>query len=93
MLAEMMQPLGPPAWLAIGIVVGYLAGFVLDEGRYGQPGDLAVGLAGAAGSGILANSFAPAPESLGWSAAAAAVGAFVLIASLRFLTGGRPDAD
>ena len=48
-----LEPGGVAAWVAVGLIVGWLAGKVLDSPSYGTMGDLILGLIGA----LLGGSF------------------------------------
>lgn len=40
-------------WVVVGLIVGYLAGYVMREGGYGTIGDISLGVIGSlAGSGL-----------------------------------------
>jgi uncharacterized membrane protein YeaQ/YmgE (transglycosylase-associated protein family) len=79
------------AWLIIGLVAGALAGRVVQGRGLGIIGDLAVGVGGAVIGGVLMRHLAPDVRYgfLG-SIVVAFVGASLLLAVLRLLTGGRP---
>jgi uncharacterized membrane protein YeaQ/YmgE (transglycosylase-associated protein family) len=40
-------------WVVVGLIAGWLAGYVMQEGGYGQTGDLILGLAGSMVAGGL----------------------------------------
>jgi uncharacterized membrane protein YeaQ/YmgE (transglycosylase-associated protein family) len=40
-------------WVAVGLVAGWLAGFVMKEGGYGQKEDILLGLVGSLVGGIV----------------------------------------
>jgi uncharacterized membrane protein YeaQ/YmgE (transglycosylase-associated protein family) len=78
------------AWIAIGIVAGWLAGRVVEGSGFGLLGDLVVGLAGAVVGGAIFRAVDPNVAYRGlWSVVVAFVGAVLLLALLRLLSGGR----
>ena len=78
------------AWIAVGIIAGWLAGQIMKGSGYGLLGDLALGLVGAVIGGWLYGLVASPAEPSGFfgSILVATLGAVVLIAIAR-LTGGR----
>jgi len=78
------------AWIVIGIVAGWLAGRVVEGGGFGLLGDLVVGLAGAIVGGAVFRAVDPNTDYRGlWSVVVAFVGAVLLLALLRVVSGGR----
>lgn len=81
-------------WIIIGLIAGYLASMVMGRGGYGVIGDIVVGLVGALLGGFLASLLGFGglrgndPISLG-SLVVAVLGAIILIAIVRALSGGR----
>jgi uncharacterized membrane protein YeaQ/YmgE (transglycosylase-associated protein family) len=78
-------------WVVIGVVAGALAARVVEGGGLGCLGDLVVGVAGAVVGGVILHAVAPdlRYEFLG-SIVVAFIGAVLLLALLRLLSGGRP---
>jgi uncharacterized membrane protein YeaQ/YmgE (transglycosylase-associated protein family) len=81
-------------WLIIGAIAGWLASMVMGRGGYGLVGDIVVGIIGAFIGGFVArllNVAGPAAaDPFSWvSLIFAIVGAIILIAVVRALTGGR----
>jgi uncharacterized membrane protein YeaQ/YmgE (transglycosylase-associated protein family) len=76
------------AWVAVGLIAGFLAGRVMSGGGYGVVGDLAVGLAGALIGGFLFGQFVTGTPGLIGSIVVAFVGACVLIWLLRLVAPG-----
>ena len=85
-------------WLLVGLIAGWLANQIMGTGAYGIVGDIAVGLVGALFGGWLAGVLFNKP--LNFSAPfdfgnfvvtllIALIGAIILIALLRALTGRR----
>jgi uncharacterized membrane protein YeaQ/YmgE (transglycosylase-associated protein family) len=81
-------------WLIIGLIAGWLASVVMGRGGYGIVGDIVVGIVGALIGGLIArllNVGGPAAsDPFSWvSLIFAIIGAIVLIAIVRALSGGR----
>jgi len=77
-------------WVIIGLIAGALAGRVVEGSGFGCLGNLVVGIAGAIVGGALVHDLAPDLrfEFFG-SVVVAFVGAALLLAVLRLLSGGR----
>ena len=78
-------------WIVLGLVAGFLASMVMRGGGYGLLGDIIVGVVGALLGGWLFSLFG-AGGVTGfnlWSIFVAFIGACVLIAVLRLLSGRR----
>ena len=81
-------------WIIIGLIAGWLASMIMGRGGYGIVGDIIVGLVGALIGGFLASLLGLGglnqndPISLG-SLVLALIGAIILIAIVRALSGGR----
>ena len=77
-------------WIIIGLVAGALAGRVVEGSGFGCLGNLVVGIAGAIIGGLIIREVAPDAqyEFLG-SIVVAFIGAALLLAVLRLLSGGR----
>jgi uncharacterized membrane protein YeaQ/YmgE (transglycosylase-associated protein family) len=87
-----MGQMGWLAWLIVGAVAGWLASMVMKTNRQqGLLTDIVVGIVGAFIGGFLFNQFGAAGVTGFniWSVIVAFVGAVVLLAVLRLLTGGR----
>jgi len=81
-------------WLIIGLIAGWLASVVMGRGGYGIVGDIVVGIVGALVGGLIArllNIGGPsATDPFSWvSLIFAIIGAIILIAIVRALSGGR----
>jgi uncharacterized membrane protein YeaQ/YmgE (transglycosylase-associated protein family) len=81
-------------WLIIGLIAGWLASVVMGRGGYGIVGDIVVGIVGALIGGLIArwlNVGGPAAsDPFSWvSLIFAIIGAIILIAIVRALSGGR----
>ena len=84
------------AWIIIGLIAGYLASMIMSRGGYGVIGVIIVGMVGAFIGGFLAsllfNRPLDAPLDIGsfiLNIIIAMVGAIILIAIVRALSGGR----
>lgn len=82
-------------WIIIGLVAGWLASMIMGRGGYGVIGDIVVGLVGALLGGFLASLIIPGAglnggDPISWGSLVLAVlGAIVLIAVVRALSGSR----
>jgi uncharacterized membrane protein YeaQ/YmgE (transglycosylase-associated protein family) len=81
-------------WLVIGLIAGYIASMVMGRGGYGVVGDIVVGIVGAFIGGFVAQLLNVGGPSAGnpfsWvSLIFAIIGAIILIAIVRALSGGR----
>jgi uncharacterized membrane protein YeaQ/YmgE (transglycosylase-associated protein family) len=81
-------------WLVIGAIAGLIAGMLMKGGGYGLVGDIVVGLIGALIGGLLASLLGfgglNANDPFSWgSLIIAIVGAVILIAILRLMSGNR----
>jgi len=82
-------------WIIIGLIAGYLASMIMGRGGYGVVGDIVVGLLGALIGGFLASLLIPGAglntgDPFSWgSLILALIGAIILIAVVRALSGGR----
>jgi uncharacterized membrane protein YeaQ/YmgE (transglycosylase-associated protein family) len=81
------------AWLVVGLIAGWLASQVMRGGGYGLIGDIIVGVVGALLGGFLATTFLNMPNAVNGinvtSILVAFVGAVILIAILRMVSGRR----
>jgi uncharacterized membrane protein YeaQ/YmgE (transglycosylase-associated protein family) len=83
--------MGILAWLLLGLIAGFLASVVMRGGGYGIIGDIIVGIVGALLGGFLF-SLLGGTGVTGfnlWSLVVAFVGACILIAILRAISGRR----
>jgi uncharacterized membrane protein YeaQ/YmgE (transglycosylase-associated protein family) len=81
-------------WIIIGLIAGWLASMIMGRGGYGVVGDIVVGLVGALIGGFLASLLGlgglNSSDPISWgSLVLAVIGAIVLIAIVRALSGGR----
>ena len=74
--------------LLVGVVAGFLAAHVMSGRGYGLLGDLAVGILGALLGSFLFGKLGIAASSLAGEILIAFVGALLLLAVLRLVTGG-----
>ena len=81
------------SWIVVGLIAGWLAGQVVRGGGYGLVGDIIVGIVGAVIGGFLAGEFLNMPNAVNGinvtSIVVAFVGAVILIAVLRLVSGRR----
>jgi uncharacterized membrane protein YeaQ/YmgE (transglycosylase-associated protein family) len=81
-------------WLVIGLIAGWLASMIMGRGGYGIVGDIVVGLIGAFIGGLVANLLniggPAAGDPFSWASLIfAVIGAIILIALVRALSGSR----
>ena len=88
--------MGILAWIVVGLVAGWLASMVMRGGGYGLIGDIIVGAVGAVIGGFLAANLLHMPNAVNGinitSILVAFVGAVILLAILRLVTGSRRRA-
>ena len=81
------------AWLVVGLIAGFFASRVMRGGGYGLIGDIIVGIVGAVIGGFLAGTLLNIPNAVNGinveSILVAFIGAVVLIAILRAVSGRR----
>jgi uncharacterized membrane protein YeaQ/YmgE (transglycosylase-associated protein family) len=86
--------MGILAWIVVGLIAGWLAGQVMrGRGHQGLIGDIILGVVGAVVGGFLATTFLKIPNPMNGinvtSVLVAFVGAVVLLAVLRMVSGRR----
>ena len=85
--------MGILAWIVVGLIAGWLASQVMRGGGYGLIGDIIVGIVGALIGGFLAATFLKMPNAVNGinvtSILVAFIGAVILIAILRMVSGRR----
>ena len=85
--------MGILAWIVVGLIAGWLASRVMRGGGYGLIGDIIVGVVGAVIGGFLAATLLKIPNAVNGinvtSILVAFVGAVILIAILRAVSGRR----
>ena len=84
-----LSPGGIISWLVVGLVAGWLAGKFMRGGGFGMVGDILVGLVGALIGGFLMGFFVHGDTAFIGSIVVAFIGACVLIAIVRAVTGTR----
>ncbi len=84
-----LYPGGLIAWLAVGLIAGWLAGKVMKGTGFGVIGDIVVGLVGALLGGFVFGYFYTGAEGFWGSIVIAFLGACILIFLVRFLGLGR----
>jgi uncharacterized membrane protein YeaQ/YmgE (transglycosylase-associated protein family) len=87
--AIVLTPGGIISWLVVGLIAGWLAGVVMKGGGFGLLGDIIVGLIGSFVGGLLASFFVEGTYQFWGSVVVAFIGACVLIALVRLLSGRR----
>lgn len=75
-------------WLLIGLIAGFLASVVMRGGGYGILGDIIVGIVGAFIGGFLASLAGIAVGGFVGTLIVAFIGACILIAIMRAVSGG-----
>lgn len=85
--------MGILAWIVVGLVAGFLASLVMRGGGYGIVGDIIIGMVGAVIGGFLAGTLLNIPDVMTGinitSIFVAFIGAVILIALLRLVSGRR----
>ena len=80
-------------WIVVGLIAGWLASQVMRGGSYGVIGDIILGVVGALIGGFLAANLLNMPDAVNGinvtSILVAFVGAVILIAILRMMSGRR----
>ena len=84
-----LSPGGLIAWIIVGLIAGWAAGKVSRGHGFGLIGDLVVGLIGALIGGLVAGVFIPGSVGFFGSIIVAFLGAILLLALIRLLSGGR----
>ena len=84
-----LSPGGIIAWLVVGLIAGWAAGKVSRGHGFGLIGDLVVGLIGALIGGLIAGAFIQGSVGFVGSIIVAFLGAMVLLALVRLLSGRR----
>ena len=85
--------MGILTWIVVGLIAGWLASQVMRGGSYGVIGDIILGVVGALIGGFLAANLLNMPDAVNGinvtSILVAFVGAVILIAILRMMSGRR----
>lgn len=84
-----LSPGGIIAWILVGLIAGWAAGKVSRGHGFGLLGDLIVGLIGALIGGLIAGAFIQGSVGFVGSIIVAFLGAVVLLALIRLLSGRR----
>jgi uncharacterized membrane protein YeaQ/YmgE (transglycosylase-associated protein family) len=82
-----MWPGGVIAWLVIGLISGWLAGQFMKGGGYGILGDIVIGLIGSLVGGFLFGYFVQGTTGFWGSILVSFLGACILIAIVRAISG------
>ncbi len=85
----MLTPGGVVSWRDVGLIAGWLAGLVMKGSGYGAFGDIIVGLIGSFLGGLLVGFFVESSAQFWGSIGVAYIGACVLIALVRLMSGRR----
>lgn len=80
-----LHPGGIVAWLVVGLLAGWSAGFVMKGAGYGIIGDIIMGLVGAVIGGFLFGFFVIGDAGFWGSIGVAFIGACILIVIARFV--------
>src|SRR5690349_136678 len=80
---------GVIGWIIIGLIAGALAGMVMRGGGYGIIGDIIVGIIGALIGGFVLSLFGIGSGGFWGTLITAFIGACILIAILRAVSGNR----
>ena len=80
---------GIVSWIVIGLIAGALAGLVMRGGEFGIVGDTIVGFVGALIGGFVLSLLGVGTSGFWAALVAAFIGACILIALLRALSGHR----
>jgi uncharacterized membrane protein YeaQ/YmgE (transglycosylase-associated protein family) len=75
-------------WIVVGLIAGFLAGLVMRGGGFGIVGDIVVGILGAIIGGFVAGLLGLGASGFVGSIIIAFLGACILIAVLRAVSGG-----
>ena len=84
-----LEPSSIAAWLALGLVSGWLAGKVMETASYGVVGDLFVGSIGALAGGFGFSFFTEGEPGLLGSSLVALIGACIFIVAARAIAARR----
>ena len=81
-------------WIIIGLIAGWIASMIMGRGGYGVVGDIVVGVLGAIIGGFLASLLGlwniNSADPISWGSLITAIlGAIILIAVVRALSGNR----
>ncbi len=79
------DPVGIVAWLAVGVLAGWCAGFVMKGAGYGLIGDIVSGVVGAVIGGFLFGFLVTGDTGFWGSIVVAFIGACILIVVARFV--------
>ncbi len=76
-------------WIIIGLIAGFIASRLMGAGGYGLFGDIIVGIVGALIGGFILSLFGLGANGLIITLITAIIGACILIAIVRAVTGNR----
>lgn len=73
-------------WVVVGLIAGYLAGYVMKDGGYGLIGDIVLGVIGSLAGSMLFQAVGVSPGAgLAVAAVVAFIGAAIVIGGQRML--------
>ncbi len=85
--------MGILAWIIVGLIAGWLTGLIMKGSGYGVIGDIILGIVGAIVGGFIASAVFGIPNAVNGlnvtSIIVAIVGAVILVAIVRALSGRR----
>jgi uncharacterized membrane protein YeaQ/YmgE (transglycosylase-associated protein family) len=84
-----LEPGGLLAWVIVGVIAGWLTGRIMRGRGYGCVTDLVIGLLGALVGGFVVGFFIKGTAGFFGSILVATLGAVLLVAIVRGLSGGR----
>jgi uncharacterized membrane protein YeaQ/YmgE (transglycosylase-associated protein family) len=87
--AVVLSPGGIISWLVVGLLAGFLAGNVMKGSGYGIVADIIVGLIGSFLGGLVVGFFVDGFAGFWGSIVVAFIGACLLIAIVRAISGRR----
>jgi uncharacterized membrane protein YeaQ/YmgE (transglycosylase-associated protein family) len=79
------------AWLAVGLIAGWVAGLVMSGGGFGIVADIVLGLVGALVGGIITGLLIAGEAGFWSSTLIAMIGACMLIALAHIVTPGKAN--
>ena len=87
--ALVLSPGGVTAWLAVGLIVGWLAAKMMGDATYGSAGDLLFGALGALIGGVLFEVFVTGEPAFWGAVLGALIGGCLVVGVARAVTAFR----
>jgi uncharacterized membrane protein YeaQ/YmgE (transglycosylase-associated protein family) len=84
-----LDPGGIAAWLAVGLIAGWLAGKLMETASFGVLGDILLGLLGALVGGVVLGWFVRGEPAFWGTVLAAFLGACMVIVVVRAIVAAR----